>query len=585
MQQELMTPQMSIDFKLFCDLQKDISSLVSAESVISLAEKISNIFVTNLNANTCNVYLTRDSIDFAFDPHSGTIISKKTLTPIQNETKYIFEIGNEEHGAIIVLEFTQQPSNQIDAIIQKISNSISKIFTKMCIFEQLENRDILDIVVKLQEAKSVLTLSEELRKLKEIFQCDAISPLLVAAGKIHHLTFAKVAPFLMKTWDEYKEIIQKGDDVITDNVIITSVFKNQKPSFILISSKKNSQIEQINSECFKIQKSLTQLIEKAVQRIYKRNIITERRDSKHKIEQFINKETESFLSLDIYVPDLGNHAKESLLMFIAHQLELFKLCNISTRQINTFISSARNKYRNNPYHNWSHAVDVTRNTFIFMKTSGFLSKFDGIERLAMFAACICHDIDHRGVTNKQLEEQNHPLGILYRGLGVLEMHHSAEMINLLEPRKTNKETLISHLNNEQMKKFWKLALSMIRATNMATYKETLTNMNELVQKGFNPESSHERSLLLNYFIICGDLSNVLGGFNCGVEWSKLLQKETRNSLGVKEEIDMKTLAGMEVGFIKGVCLSVYEILPKLSPKLNPYFDSLNDNLKRWQELA
>ena len=584
MQKDAMCPQTSVDFTLFADLQKDVSSLVSAQSIVSLTERISHIFVKNFNAISCNVFLSCDSIDYAFNPQNGSIVSKKSLTPIQNETKYIIELGNSDNNATVLLEFAQRPSNVLDQIIKKIAESISKIFTKMCLFEKLENRDILGIVIKLQEANSVLKLSEELRNLKDIFDCDSISPLLVAAGKIHHLTFARIAPFLTKTWDEHKETILKGDDVFTDHLIITSVFKNHKPTFLLVSSKKNSKFDQFDSESYKIQKSLTPAIDRAVQRIYKKNIIAERRDSRHKIEQMINRETESLLTLDTYVPDLGNHAKDSLLMQIANKLELFKLCKLSTRQISTFITAVHKKYRNNPYHNWSHAVDVTRNVFIFLKSSGFLHDFDGVERLAMFAASICHDVDHRGVTNKQLEEQNHPLGILYKGLGVLEMHHCAEMINLLE-EKPNKETLISYLCQEDTDKFWKIAISMISATNMANYKNMIQQINEMLQRGMNINLEEDRMLLLKYFIVCGDLSNVLGNFNCGIKWAKLLQKETRNSLGIKEEIDMKTLAGIEIGFIKGICISVYDIFPKLSQHLSPYFDSLNDNLNQWQELS
>ncbi|KAJ7393021.1 cGMP-dependent 3',5'-cyclic phosphodiesterase [Desmophyllum pertusum] len=64
-----------------------------------------------------------------------------------------------------------------------------------------------------------------------------------------------------------------------------------------------------------------------------------------------------------------------------------------------FLLMVRKGYRNPPYHNWSHAFTVTHFCYLLYKNATITSHLRDIEMLALFVACLCHDIDHRGTTN------------------------------------------------------------------------------------------------------------------------------------------------------------------------------------------
>ncbi len=45
------------------------------------------------------------------------------------------------------------------------------------------------------------------------------------------------------------------------------------------------------------------------------------------------------------------------------------------------------------------------------------------------------------------------------------------------------------------------------------------------------------------------------------------------------------LPKMQVGFINGICLSLYKVLSELEPGLAPMFDGCKANRENWQSLA
>lgn len=66
-------------------------------------------------------------------------------------------------------------------------------------------------------------------------------------------------------------------------------------------------------------------------------------------------------------------------------------------------------YREMPYHNWRHALDVTHFCFLLYNHCDRLTNLSDLERLALFISCLCHDIDHRGTNNAfQVSSVSHP---------------------------------------------------------------------------------------------------------------------------------------------------------------------------------
>ena len=51
--------------------------------------------------------------------------------------------------------------------------------------------------------------------------------------------------------------------------------------------------------------------------------------------------------------------------------------------------------------------------------------------MALFIACLCHDLDHRGFNNAFLVKTNAPLAALY-STSVMENHHISQMLAILQ---------------------------------------------------------------------------------------------------------------------------------------------------------
>lgn len=64
-----------------------------------------------------------------------------------------------------------------------------------------------------------------------------------------------------------------------------------------------------------------------------------------------------------------------------------------------FLLMVQKGYRDVPYHNWSHAFSVSHFCYLLIRTNFVQKALNELERLSLFVACLCHDIDHRGTTN------------------------------------------------------------------------------------------------------------------------------------------------------------------------------------------
>eukprot|EP01047_Picozoa_sp_COSAG01_P106541 COSAG01_NODE_35642_length_519_cov_0.397674_2_plen_93_part_01 len=67
-----------------------------------------------------------------------------------------------------------------------------------------------------------------------------------------------------------------------------------------------------------------------------------------------------------------------------------------------FIAGAHKGYRNNPYHNWRHAFDVTQMTYCLTRTTEAGRSLTPLEVFSLMLTSLCHDIDHGGKTNEFL---------------------------------------------------------------------------------------------------------------------------------------------------------------------------------------
>ena len=65
-------------------------------------------------------------------------------------------------------------------------------------------------------------------------------------------------------------------------------------------------------------------------------------------------------------------------------------------QLATAPTQVRKAYREVPYHNFFHCVDVTHATYRFIALVSRAVALTQAERLALMLAALCHDMEHPG---------------------------------------------------------------------------------------------------------------------------------------------------------------------------------------------
>lgn len=120
-------------------------------------------------------------------------------------------------------------------------------------------------------------------------------------------------------------------------------------------------------------------------------------------------------------------------------LNVTRRFNVPRERLSHFVLAVRDGYKDNPYHNWQHAVHVLHNAFLLLVytplgTGGVLTDLD------VFALCIaalCHDVGHGGITNSFLTATSDPLALVYNDASVWENHHAATTFRVLNAASNN----------------------------------------------------------------------------------------------------------------------------------------------------
>ena len=102
---------------------------------------------------------------------------------------------------------------------------------------------------------------------------------------------------------------------------------------------------------------------------------------------------------------------------IFQERDLMRHFKIPARTMVNFLMTLEDHYvKDIPYHNHSHAADVTQSTHVLLQSPNLESVFTPLEVFAALFASSIHDVDHPGVTNQYLintSKKNYYYLILY----------------------------------------------------------------------------------------------------------------------------------------------------------------------------
>lgn len=261
----------------------------------------------------------------------------------------------------------------------------------------------------------------------------------------------------------------------------------------------------------------------------------------------------------------------------------------NTSYLNTFIHFVCEKYNNNYFHNFQHAVNVLQMTYKLLKDSNILFKLEPHIVIATLIASLAHDVDHPGNTNSYEINSMSKYAKLYNDNSVLENHHCSLTFDIIEQSELQK--CFSDIYYKQVRK---TIIICILGTDMSKHNEYLSKFSELDFQKTN-FSMDEQYLISSCFVHFADLSNAIKPFEISLEWSKRISHEFYNQY-IKEELEgLPYMSFMKVQDNYSMCLNEINFITNVSiPTWQAFVNKFEDmqflveivykNLTKWKTL-
>jgi len=300
-----------------------------------------------------------------------------------------------------------------------------------------------------------------------------------------------------------------------------------------------------------------------------------------------------------------------------------------------FVAATEKEYLPNPYHNFSHAVDVVHCVACHMRLINSAEFLSALNQFALLIAAIGHDIGHPGYNNGFLLETGHELAIKYNDRSPLENMHCARLYSIVANPQTN---VFAKLTPTQYKEVRQICIETILHTDMLghqamvkdlhmTYqinsevfemrsvrlKESLTTARLSVPADGRPDSSsvqlqgarddissrevfreHEtKTLAMNAILHSADVSNPCRTWEVTqpLAWACLEeffeQGDREKELGVPVQFlndrDKLNKPNSQIGFIEFVIAPFFMAQIHLWPQLGELGYNLANNMGRWKD--
>jgi hypothetical protein len=278
--------------------------------------------------------------------------------------------------------------------------------------------------------------------------------------------------------------------------------------------------------------------------------------------------------------------------------------NIPTENLVKFVTTCHSKYNPNPFHNFSHALDVEYSCARQMRTIDADTFLPDTTQFAVLLAAISHDLGHLGVNNQYLMEISHELALKYNDRSPLENMHCATLFQIVSDPACN---VWAQVEKDLYKEMRKVIINAILHTDVIKHNEM---MKELVMlytmdsEAFdmrrtdpdNLEPSAEvlqqhTQLAVNCMVHCSDVGNPMKPWELARRLAYLcvdeffaqgdLEKEAGIPVQMLNDRDKVNRPNSQIGFIEFVIAPMAEAVVRLFPELDELALNLGTNVKNW----
>lgn len=189
-----------------------------------------------------------------------------------------------------------------------------------------------------------------------------------------------------------------------------------------------------------------------------------------------------------------------------------------------FFGKVRAGYRDNPYHNFHHAIATVHYSYKLMRQSGMDKHLGESDVFALLVGSLCHDLDHRGFNTQYEVITRSELAIRYNDSSPLENHHCARTFEIAFAGGENGDcNVFQGMNADFYTAMRKTMVAGILGTDMKVHGDHVKKAQKFDP---NAEADAEQALfLVELFMHTADIANPFMPPDVSKRWANVLAEE------------------------------------------------------------
>ncbi len=299
-----------------------------------------------------------------------------------------------------------------------------------------------------------------------------------------------------------------------------------------------------------------------------------------------------------------------------------------------FIDAIAESYRDVPYHNLYHCVDVTHSTFLLVDRLRAPACLTPIECFAVMIAALAHDMDHPGVSNAFLVNARDSLALAYNDASVLENRHVACLYKLISDRPDI--DVFKNLDAATWKEVRRMVIAAILHTDMTQHFPMVSKLEVFLElKAADIQAAHtaqknilrghvssngtqaasvsttasaytggeiqltsvfatqeERTILLCCILHCADISNPARPAEIAAKWSTRVlteffaqgdrEREAGRAISPMCDRNTTSRATSQINFVEFVVAPLFSLIVRIFPDAGELLENTNATRQYWQ---
>ena len=286
----------------------------------------------------------------------------------------------------------------------------------------------------------------------------------------------------------------------------------------------------------------------------------------------------------------NGHELFTIMMLLFRNKDLLALMLVPIDIFKRFLSRVQTGYNAIvPYHNATHAADVTQTMHSFLTSDGTGEALDlsGVETAGLYLAACVHDYEHPGVNNVFLVNTQAELAIRYNDKSVLENHHVAAAFALAM---NDEYDIFAGLSPSDFSKIRGQMIDMVLSTDISQHFSTLSLFKNKFADRRTVDSDDKR-LCFQMLLHAADISNPTKPWPLCYRWTELVisefwaqgDRERDEGIPVGYMMDRFTvnIAKSQIGFIDVIVSPTFESLKVQFPGFEENCNNLLLNKDNW----